>query len=324
MSLTPLGERYFHAYWWSTWMGAFPIFLLVIHATPSDWIRHAVHVLMTMILWLVSRKRVEVATLVHIVLAMLIVAWYFLDPTGAAFQRGLGVLGFASIAMLQVMALGLYFGPFGALIGAVVAGAGILGQAQTGQWSFAAMQVLMAAALGGVIHVLLVQLEATRQALTRAATVDELTNLGNRRALTTEFDRYESIAARRGVPLLITSWDVNDLKRINDSMGHAIGDAYLKRFSKALQSAARLEDAFFRVGGDEFVGLHLNLTHAPELIERVRAIFPDAAAGWAHTNNGLEVALIEADRLMYADKARSKADLVELFGPSGTTSNFSP
>lgn len=304
-------------------MGAFPVFLLVIHATPTDWIRHAIHVGLTAILWLVSKRRVAPATFVHTLLAMLIVAWYFLDPTGAAVQRGFGLLGFASISMLQVMALGIYFGPRGALIGTLVAGACIVPQIQSGQWTFAAMQVLLAASLGSVIHVLLVQLEAAREALSRTASLDELTGLGNRRALGLEFERYAGLAARRGVPLIVTSWDVNDLKRINDSMGHAIGDAYLKRFARALQNASRLEDVFFRVGGDEFVGLHLNLDHGAGPIERVRAVFPDVAVGWAQTTNGLEVALIEADRRMYADKASIKAGLVELFGSSGTTS-FTP
>ncbi len=301
-------------------MGTFPVFLFVIHATQSDWVRHAIHVGMTLMLWLVSRRRVALATFAHIALAMLIVAWYFLDPSGAAFQRGFGLLGFASISMLQVMALGVYFGPRGALVGALVAGACIVPQIQTGQWTFAAMQVLLAGALGSVIHVLLVQLEAAREALSRAASLDELTSLGNRRALGLEFERYEALAARRGVPLIVTSWDVNDLKRINDSLGHAIGDAYLKRFARALQAASRLEDAFFRVGGDEFVGLHLGTERGQELIQRVREIFPDAAAGWAQTANGLEVALIEADRRMYADKASIKAGLVELLGASGAPS----
>jgi predicted signal transduction protein with EAL and GGDEF domain len=111
----------------------------------------------------------------------------------------------------------------------------------------------------------------------------------------------------------VTSWDVNDLKRINDSMGHAVGDAYLQRFARALQVSARLEDMFFRVGGDEFIGLHLDLHDGEPVIERVRIAFPEVAAGWASAENGLDIALIEADRRMYTDKARIKVGLLELF-----------
>jgi GGDEF domain-containing protein len=188
--------------------------------------------------------------------------------------------------------------------------------AASSQWWFAAFLIAASGALGATIHVLFRQLEAMQQALSRAATVDELTELGNRRALSTEFERYVSLASRRGGRLIVTSWDVNDLKRINDSMGHAIGDAYLKRFARALQSASRLEDAFFGVGGDEFIGVHLDLEHGEQVIERVRVAFPDVAGGWAQAGNGLEVALIEADRRMYADKARLKAGLIELFEPT--------
>jgi GAF domain-containing protein len=66
--------------------------------------------------------------------------------------------------------------------------------------------------------------------LERAALTDPLTGLGNRRALAADFERFSALARRRVEPLLLSLWDVDGLKRINDSLGHAAGDAHLLAF----------------------------------------------------------------------------------------------
>jgi diguanylate cyclase (GGDEF)-like protein len=134
-----------------------------------------------------------------------------------------------------------------------------------------------------------------------------LTQLENRRGLAGSFDQYLAIATRREVPLLLTSWDVNNLKTVNDTEGHAAGDAHLQAFVQALLDCARSEDAFFRVGGDEFVGLHIGLDHGAEVIKRVQAKYVDVAAGWSVVQAGLEVTLKEADVMLYQAKAQIKA-----------------
>jgi GGDEF domain-containing protein len=152
-----------------------------------------------------------------------------------------------------------------------------------------------------------VQLEHSQRQLERAALRDDLTNLENRRALRIAFERYQGLTSRQNVPLLITAWDVNDLKQINDQRGHAAGDAHLLEFVKALKLEARKEDIFFRVGGDEFVGLHPGLEHGEEFADRVRIRFPGTAVGWALVDDNLERALSLADQMMYANKASMKS-----------------
>ncbi len=119
------------------------------------------------------------------------------------------------------------------------------------------------------------------------------------------FFRQSAVAARRAQPLLLTSWDLNDLKRINDTRGHAAGDVQLKTFAAVFNGAARLEDSCFRIGGDEFVGLHIGLHDGAALSRRVRKRFPAVAVGWTVVtqDSTLAEALERADRAMYANKA---------------------
>ena len=49
--------------------------------------------------------------------------------------------------------------------------------------------------------------------------------------------------------------DLDGLKRVNDTEGHAAGDAYLKALAQALRNALRIGDTAYRIGGDEFVVL---------------------------------------------------------------------
>ena len=85
-----------------------------------------------------------------------------------------------------------------------------------------------------------------------AAYYDNLTGLPNRNYFNkklTEIDKPESL------PLCVIVGDVNGLKGVNDSLGHVKGDALLKWISSMLIQCAPDDACFFRMGGDEFVGL---------------------------------------------------------------------
>jgi diguanylate cyclase (GGDEF)-like protein/PAS domain S-box-containing protein len=87
------------------------------------------------------------------------------------------------------------------------------------------------------------------------ALVDELTGLGNRRGFML-FAEQERIRARRDkrVPVVVFA-DIDGLKAINDSFGHAAGDAAIRLVSQALKTVLRESDIVARWGGDEFVAL---------------------------------------------------------------------
>lgn len=84
---------------------------------------------------------------------------------------------------------------------------------------------------------------------------DELTGLGNRRALNKALFRLEREARRHRKPFVLLTLDVDTFKLINDEHGHPIGDKVLRRVAEALQLHSMWEDGCFRSGGDEFAML---------------------------------------------------------------------
>jgi diguanylate cyclase (GGDEF)-like protein/PAS domain S-box-containing protein len=107
--------------------------------------------------------------------------------------------------------------------------------------------------------------------LVRAATTDPLTGLLNRAA----FRRAAAdalTAARRGKPSALAMLDLDHFKRVNDTHGHAAGDAALLMLADLLRENLRPEDAIGRIGGEEFAILFtgLTLTSATPIADRLR------------------------------------------------------
>ncbi|WP_425842006.1 diguanylate cyclase [Kribbella sp. DT2] len=150
----------------------------------------------------------------------------------------------------------------------------------------------------------------------RAAREDPLTGVGNRRAL----DERMSSALDSGRSIAVIAIDVDNLKVVNDSHGHASGDEVLRRVAQLLAEQSRAEDVVVRAGGDEFVVVLDNPDErgARELVERIRTaaerIAASAAEPWftmlrlsigqASSTDGVPITelLTEADRRMYAEK----------------------
>ena len=107
----------------------------------------------------------------------------------------------------------------------------------------------------------------------RLALTDALTGISNRRALHELFEHELRAAERYQVPLAFVILDLDDLKRINDSGGHSLGDLALKRFSQVLVGNARRGDIVARYAGDEFVLVmtHSNRAAATTGVERILA-----------------------------------------------------
>lgn len=87
----------------------------------------------------------------------------------------------------------------------------------------------------------------------RLALTDSLTGIPNRRALVDMLDRELHSSERYDSPFAFAILDLDDLKKINDSGGHGLGDLALKRFANVLKNAARKGDIVARYAGDEFV-----------------------------------------------------------------------
>ncbi len=97
--------------------------------------------------------------------------------------------------------------------------------------------------------------EAALAELEDAALTDALTGVGNRRALDQAARAALATAVRRHEPLSVAVIDLDGLKAINDTSGHAAGDRAIAGMAASLRAALRDTDQVFRVGGDEFVAL---------------------------------------------------------------------
>lgn len=114
----------------------------------------------------------------------------------------------------------------------------------------------------------------SENALQRAALVDPLTKIANRRHFDTFLEKEWQRAVRSSQPLSLIVLDVDHFKGYNDSLGHAAGDACLQQVAMALQShALRATDLAARYGGEEFVLLfgETGFEAASALGEAIRA-----------------------------------------------------
>jgi diguanylate cyclase (GGDEF)-like protein len=100
---------------------------------------------------------------------------------------------------------------------------------------------------------MLVATQAATDGLQRAAFSDPLTGCANRRGLERDLERELARCARAELDLCVVAIDVDGLKHVNDTDGHAAGDRVLLRLVETLRRALRGLDGVYRVGGDEFI-----------------------------------------------------------------------
>ncbi len=93
---------------------------------------------------------------------------------------------------------------------------------------------------------------------------DELTKLPNRRLLMDRLEHNINIAKRHQTKGALLFLDLDRFKTINDSLGHATGDAILQEVAKRLNQNVRAEDSVARLGGDEFMVLLPELNYDPD------------------------------------------------------------
>jgi len=151
------------------------------------------------------------------------------------------------------------------------------------------------------------------------AHTDALTGLFNLRYLRQQIDHLLGLQQRYGHPFALLILDVDGLKRVNDSFGHAAGDELLLGVAEAIRAATRSVDVPARIGGDEFCVLapHQTASRATVLGERLAAGIEELqSADGAHVGVSIGVVACpehasDAERLLeLADMAmyRAKAD----------------
>ncbi|NVM74635.1 diguanylate cyclase (GGDEF)-like protein/PAS domain S-box-containing protein [Duganella sp. SG902] len=164
----------------------------------------------------------------------------------------------------------------------------------------------------------------SEDALQRAAMVDPLTKIANRRHFDTFLEKEWQRAMRSGQPLSLVVLDVDHFKLYNDTLGHPAGDACLQQVAQAIAShALRPTDLAARYGGEEFVILfaetdgdsaHLLAESIRAHIESLQIPHPrSTTSAWLtvsigvatihpHQLDNTESLFVAADRAMYAAK----------------------
>jgi len=168
------------------------------------------------------------------------------------------------------------------------------------------------------------------EALSRANTelenlslVDDLTGLYNRRGFLALAGHQSRSAMRNKTTFLIAFFDLDGLKRINDTLGHRVGDAALVEAGGVLKACFRASDIVARIGGDEFA-VFVGETEEKEITARIRqrieareaasdrpyrlSLSMGIVSSNVQQNPTIEGLLTRADRLMYEQK-RKKASL---------------
>jgi diguanylate cyclase (GGDEF)-like protein len=175
---------------------------------------------------------------------------------------------------------------------------------------------------------------ALQDELERHASTDLLTELPNRRALAERFATESVRAQRRSEALSLAMFDLDHFKRVNDTHGHAGGDAVLRAVGEVCLRSFRGADLAARVGGEEFAVLlpDANLQQAGAVMQRFanllattpamigsQAVRVTATVGVAQQQPGedLNGLMARADTALYAGKQAGRNRVV-LALPPGT------
>lgn len=122
-------------------------------------------------------------------------------------------------------------------------------------------------------------LRARAEAAEAAADHDVLTPALNRRGFVAVLERTMAYCARYQAPAALLYLDLDGFKGVNDSLGHAAGDAALVHVANLLLANSRAADAVGRLGGDEFAVLMLN-AGADEGRDKARRLAEELAQGF--------------------------------------------
>ena len=153
------------------------------------------------------------------------------------------------------------------------------------------------------------------------AITDGLTGLYNRRYMESHLDTLVEEGIQSGKPVSLLIFDIDFFKSVNDTYGHAAGDAVLKEFAQRIQQNVRGVDLACRLGGEEFVvvmpdtdvsyafmvgeRLRQKVAEAPFRVEPTVTLSVTVSIGIAVTEKGTDTAralLVRADTALYRAK----------------------
>lgn len=168
----------------------------------------------------------------------------------------------------------------------------------------------------GNIYQMVILVQKGRQAefISKLAYSDGLTGVGNRTAY---IERLRECAEKSpGKPLGIVMFDINNLKNINDTLGHKTGDNMIQTCASYLQESFKKVARIYRIGGDEFVAL-LEGSNQQENLREALHLFNDSLTKW-NTQPDMPFPLVVASGSAFSttsdkaavEHAEKEADLI--------------
>lgn len=192
------------------------------------------------------------------------------------------------------------------------------------QWTL----IIVISVISFVLCVMLYRQLQNRRMLHKMANTDSLTELYNRRFVFGEADKLFSQSQQHATALSVVMFDIDHFKAINDSYGHAAGDALLKHVAKISKQCLRDNDVLARIGGEEFLAV-LNgvpTLRAQEIAERLRMLLDQTqveiegrmvhcTASFGVASSGEDAkefreVLQQADEALYQAKAQGRNQVV--------------
>jgi diguanylate cyclase len=167
------------------------------------------------------------------------------------------------------------------------------------------------------------RLEAEIRKLSEEVSTDPLTQIANRRGLMRAFEAERSRSDRQSSMLAIGLLDVDNFKKLNDTLGHQTGDEALKFLAKRVSESMRPTDIVARYGGEEFVVIlpDTPVDEAQAIVTRLQRqlsaefftadenkVFITFSAGVTQYREGeaIELTLDRADMALYEAKRTGK------------------
>jgi diguanylate cyclase (GGDEF)-like protein len=140
--------------------------------------------------------------------------------------------------------------------------------------------------------------------------VDQLTGLFNRGALVSRVAELEHRSTKEAAPVALIVADVDRFKTINDSYGHATGDAVLREIGYRVRKNLRAFESAYRIGGEEFVILlnEVDWEHAESVALRLRESIREAPINGVHTTVSFGLAATKPGEALDYDALFKAAD----------------
>lgn len=154
---------------------------------------------------------------------------------------------------------------------------------------------------------------------------DQLTGLYNRRSFYELGLKVLEVIRRQSLPVSIAFMDLDHFKEVNDSLGHAAGDALLQAVTEIMQAHFRAEDVLARLGGDEFAVIMPGMK-AEDAMARLKTLRGSilaamrehrwpvtvsiGAAAFVTVKNGIDPMLAVADDAMYEAKRAGRDTII--------------